>query len=65
MSELDELREKYGEGVPVGLFLGVKEAQQKLNKFYYDIAMGNLTPEQKLNALNVLAERIEERLDDR
>jgi hypothetical protein len=60
MSQLEELTKKYGEGVPVGLFVGQKEANQTLNKFYYDIAMGNLTPEQHLSALEFLEKRIEE-----
>lgn len=42
MSELDELIKKYGEGVPVGLFLGRKKAEQALNKYYLDIIRQNL-----------------------
>lgn len=63
MSEIDELSKKYGENVPVGMFVGVKQAQQALNKFHFDIVMGNLTSQQSLDALAMLAGRIEARLD--
>lgn len=63
MREIDELTKKYGEGVPVGVFVGQKKKDQAINKFYYDIAMNNLTPDQKIDALNFLANRIQDRLD--
>lgn len=61
--ELDELRKKYGEGVPVGLLVGYKKANQLYNKLRLDIVLGKATDEQKLEYLNYLAARISSRLD--